>query len=93
MHSLDVVDGNSGATLRNGSQDLVALLDIDDRCARWGGFGAILGVSRARESDSAKVGEGNESSVLLEVLGQKSAFIQRQSDYQHFFVPQQSIQH
>lgn len=80
MSTLDMADSDGRAALRNARQDLVALLDIDDGGSRRRSLDAILGVSCASESDGAKVGERNESSVLLEVLSPKLALIREQPD-------------
>lgn len=75
MSTLDMADSDGRATLRDAGQDLVALLNIDDCGSGRRSLDTVLGVSRAGESDSAKVGERNESSVLLKVLCGMSAFI------------------
>ena len=67
--SAGVGDGDRAAAGRDRSEDLVVLLDVNERRAgRADGRAADGARRRAGEGDGAEVGEGNEGAALLEVL-------------------------
>jgi hypothetical protein len=70
---LGVADSDGRTALRNAGQNLVALLDVEDRRSRGRSLHPVLRVGCTSKSDSTEVSEGYKGPVLLEVLYQGSA--------------------
>lgn len=70
---LGVADRDRRATLRNASQNFVALLDVENCRSRGRGLHSVLGVRCTGESDTTEISKGNERTILLEILNYGSA--------------------
>ena len=66
---LSVADSNAGRGSGDGGQDLVVLFDVDNgRTRGTNSRSRVSGSHGIRESDSAKVGKGDERAILFKVL-------------------------